>query len=94
MSRARWAVWATGAGLAALLLPGAEVRAQGTEQERMACMSDAMRLCAADIPSEARIESCLRRNYVRISSACQVVLGPANTTAASLDATGSIRGRR
>jgi hypothetical protein len=33
----------------------------------MACMSDAMRLCAADIPSEARIESCLRRNYVRIS---------------------------
>ncbi|MEH3144669.1 MAG: hypothetical protein PGN34_04840 [Methylobacterium frigidaeris] len=83
-----------GAGLTMLLLAAPQASAQGTEQERMACMSDAMRMCTADIPNEARIEACLRRNYVRISTACQLVLGPDNRTSASLDTTGSVRTRR
>jgi hypothetical protein len=35
MSRARLAVWATGAGLAVLLLTGAEVRAQAIWQAEL-----------------------------------------------------------
>lgn len=71
------------------LLPAA---AQGTATERMACMSDAMNYCGADIPNEGRIESCLRRNQARISAACQQVLGP-SPEMADVVATGSLHRR-
>jgi hypothetical protein len=44
--------------------------AQGTQAQRMACMSDAMSLCSADIPNTARIAACLRREQARVSPGC------------------------
>lgn len=77
-----------GAIALAAILPAS---AQGTATERMACMSDAMAFCGADIPNEGRIEACLRRNQMRISAACQGVLGPSPTT--DVVTTGSLRRR-
>ena len=64
---------------AALLLAPAGASAQGTERQRMACMTDAMTLCAADVPNTRRIERCLRRNYASVSPPCQGELDAAST---------------
>ena len=45
--------------------------AQGTEEQRTACMGDAFRFCSADIPNVARIETCLLQNRERLRPACQ-----------------------
>ncbi|MBY6241378.1 hypothetical protein [Methylosinus sp. Sm6] len=38
-------------------------------------MSDAFKFCSGDIPDESAIETCLRRNGRRLSSACQLAMG-------------------
>lgn len=77
---------AAAAGAIVGLVP-AEAGAQGTERQRLACMTDAMTLCSGDVPDTRRIERCLRRNYGRISPPCQGELDAAaagpGTTAAS-----------
>ncbi|MGY3602669.1 MULTISPECIES: hypothetical protein [unclassified Bradyrhizobium] len=45
--------------------------AQGTPQQRSACMGDAFRFCSADIPNVSRIETCLLQNRDRLRPACQ-----------------------
>jgi hypothetical protein len=45
--------------------------AQGTAQQRTACMGDAFRFCSADIPNVSRIETCLLQNRDRLRPACQ-----------------------
>ena len=45
--------------------------AQGTAQQRTACMGDAFRFCSADIPNVSRIETCLLQNRERLRPACQ-----------------------
>ncbi len=45
--------------------------AQGTAQQRSACMGDAFRFCSEDIPNVARIEACLLQNRERLHPACQ-----------------------
>jgi hypothetical protein len=45
--------------------------AQGTAQQRSACMGDAFRFCSADIPNVSRIEACLMQNRERLHPACQ-----------------------
>jgi hypothetical protein len=45
--------------------------AQGTTQQRSACMGDAFRFCSADIPNVSRIEACLMQNRERLHPACQ-----------------------
>jgi hypothetical protein len=46
---------------------------QGTPEQRTACRGDAFRFCAAEIPNVPKITSCMRRNYERLSPACQAV---------------------
>lgn len=50
--------------------------AQGTEQQREACMPDAFRLCGQFIPDAGRVESCLRNAGPRLSPPCRVVFNP------------------
>ncbi|MGY4623184.1 hypothetical protein [Bradyrhizobium sp. USDA 4486] len=45
--------------------------AQGTAQQRSACMGDAFRFCSSDIPNVARIEACLIHNRSQLHPACQ-----------------------
>jgi hypothetical protein len=48
-----------------------------TQADASACTPDALRLCAAYIPNAKAIESCLRANRARLSSACFTVFEPA-----------------
>ncbi|WP_157064072.1 hypothetical protein [Methylobacterium tarhaniae] len=85
---------AAAAGAIALLVPAERANAQGTERQRLACMTDAMTLCAGDVPNTRRIESCLRRNYDRISPPCQGELdAAARAAAAGPGAAGAPRSR-
>jgi len=71
---------AAAAGIIVSLVP-VEAGAQGTERQRLACMTDAMTLCSRDVPDSRRIERCLRRNYDRISAPCQGELDAASAAA-------------
>lgn len=42
-----------------------------TNAERMACESDAYRLCNHAIPDEQRVKACLVANMSRLSPACR-----------------------
>jgi hypothetical protein len=46
----------------------------GAQEDRDACISDALTVCGQFIPDRNRIESCLYANRSRISQACQAVL--------------------
>jgi len=64
---------------AALLLAGSSVWAQenrGTEQQRLACTPDVLRLCFWEIPHVDRIVACLRREKSQLSSGCRQVFDP------------------
>lgn len=54
--------------------------AQGTTEERSACMGDAFRFCVADIPNVAAIEACLERNERELTPACRAEFQPAKRT--------------
>lgn len=45
----------------------------GTPAQRRACTPDVYRLCAGEIPSVARITSCLRRKKNSLSASCRAV---------------------
>ena len=62
---------------AALLLVGSSASAQenhGTEQQRVACTPDMLRLCSWEIPNVDRIVACLRREKSQLSAGCRQVL--------------------
>jgi hypothetical protein len=54
--------------------------AQGTPQQRSACMGDAFRFCSADIPDVSRIEACLLQNRERLQPACQAQFDDAGSS--------------
>ena len=54
--------------------------AQGTPQQRSACMGDAFRFCSADIPDVSRIEACLLQNRERLQPACQAQFDEAGSS--------------
>ncbi len=56
------------AGLALLSTPAL---AQGTADERSACIGDAFRFCGSDIPNVSKIEACLIQNISHISTGCR-----------------------
>jgi hypothetical protein len=66
--------------VAALLLVTAPALAQGTAQERSACMGDAFKFCSADIPNVSAIEACLAKNVRDLSPACRAEFQPASKT--------------
>ena len=59
-----------------LLIISAPAAAQGTAQERSACMGDAFRFCAADIPNVSKIEACLESKLSELTPACQAEFKP------------------
>ncbi len=54
--------------------------AQGTAQDRSACMGDAFKFCGADIPDVAKIEACLSQNRSQLTPACAAEFQPAQKT--------------
>jgi hypothetical protein len=63
--------------LKALLIAGATVSglaaasAQGTAEERSACISDAFQFCMPDIPNVSKIEACLIKSKDKLQPACR-----------------------
>jgi hypothetical protein len=57
-----------GIALASLAVPAF---AQGTAEERSACMGDAFQFCSAAIPDVAQVTACLTQNKSKLSPACQ-----------------------
>jgi hypothetical protein len=55
----------------ALVLFSIPAEAQPTPQQRAACEQDAYRLCQEQIPDEAKVRNCLRRNMRRLSPVCR-----------------------
>lgn len=53
---------ALGATFIAMLLASSSAFAQGTPEQRAACMGDAFRYCGSEIPNVANITSCMRAN--------------------------------
>jgi hypothetical protein len=51
--------------------------AQGTAEERSACIGDAFRFCSADIPNVSQIESCLVSNVSLLTPPCKAEFSPA-----------------
>jgi hypothetical protein len=62
--------------LASLFLAAAPAVAQGTAQERSACIGDAFRFCAADIPNVPKIEACLGSKQSQLTPACKAEFQP------------------
>jgi hypothetical protein len=58
--------------LAALgLFSTAAARAEeGTYAQRMACMSDAFRLCSSEIPNADAVKACMIAKKAKLSTAC------------------------
>jgi hypothetical protein len=62
--------------LASIFLAAAPAAAQGTAEERSACIGDAFRFCAGDIPDVPKIEACLESKKSELSPACQAEFRP------------------
>jgi hypothetical protein len=60
--------------MAALLFAASSALAQenrGTDQQRVACTPDVLRLCSSEIPDVDRIVACLRREKSQLSAGCR-----------------------
>ena len=68
------------AGVAMLCLSFVSASAQGTAQQRSACMGDAFRFCSAYIPNVSSIEACLRQNVNSLDPACRAEFRPNGRT--------------
>jgi hypothetical protein len=62
--------------LAGLVLVSAPAAAQGTAEQRAACMGDAYRFCFSEIPNVARITACMESKLDQLSPACQAQFRP------------------
>ena len=56
--------------LATSLAMTASAFAQGTAEQRSACMGDAFHFCFRDIPNVSKIENCLAQNVSRLKPDC------------------------
>jgi hypothetical protein len=57
--------------VAALLALSAPGFAQGTPEQRSACMGDAFKYCSGHIPNVSAITTCMKANYSKLSDACK-----------------------
>lgn len=48
-----------------------------TPQMRAACETDVRRLCIGKNPTVAKVKSCVRRNFMRLGTRCQLTLAAA-----------------
>lgn len=51
--------------------PATESSERGTDDQRMACMGDAFRVCGSDIPNVERITACMKKNISQLSPDCR-----------------------
>lgn len=58
-----------------------------TAEQQQYCTSDAMRLCASEIPDIDRITACMIRNKSQLSPDCRRVFGPPPTASAPAEET-------
>lgn len=65
---------------AAFVTMTAAAVAQGTAEQRSACMGDAFRFCGRDIPNVSKIEGCLAANVARLHPACAAEFSPRGRT--------------
>ena len=70
MTRIRTALIGT-AVLATVLATASAGFAQGTPEQRSACMGDAFKFCSAEIPNVPKITSCMKANYSKLSPGCK-----------------------
>ena len=66
--------------IAAIVTSAAPAFAEGTPEQRAACMGDAFRFCHADIPNVGKIEACLLQNRERLNPACQAQFDDAGSS--------------
>jgi hypothetical protein len=62
--------------LVGLVLVSAPAAAQGTAEQRAACIGDAYRFCFSEIPNVARITACMESKLDQLSPACQAQFKP------------------
>lgn len=58
---------------AAALPTAALAQGRGSADDQLACTPDVYRLCAANIPDEDAITSCLRQHKAQLSAGCNAV---------------------
>ncbi len=57
--------------LATVLVSSSAGFAQGTSEQRSACMGDAFKFCSAEIPNVPKITACMKANYSKLSQGCK-----------------------
>ena len=70
MTKLRTALIGT-AVLATLLASSSAGFAQGTPEQRAACMGDVFKFCSSEIPNVAKVTACMKTNYSKLSPRCQ-----------------------
>jgi hypothetical protein len=70
MTKLRTALVAT-AVLATLLASSSAGFAQGTPEQRAACMGDVFKFCSSEIPNVAKVTACMKANGPKLSPACK-----------------------
>lgn len=58
---------------AVLALAAGAADAATRDQQSSACRSDALRYCLVDIPNEAKITACMKKNVERLSPDCRAM---------------------
>ena len=57
--------------LATLLASSSAGFAQGTPEQRAACMGDVFKFCSSEIPNVAKVTACMKANGPKLSPACR-----------------------
>ena len=70
MTRLRTALIGT-AVLATLVASSSAGFAQGTPEQRAACMGDVFKFCSSEIPNVAKVTACMKANAAKLSLACK-----------------------
>jgi len=69
-------------GLATIVLStvatATAAQAATRDEQSSACRSDALRFCLADVPNEAKITACMKKNVERLSPDCRLMFGHDN----------------
>jgi hypothetical protein len=74
MIKIRTALIGTAVFATALATSSAGFAQQGTPEQRSACMGDAFKFCAAEIPNVPKITACMRANASKLSPACKAAV--------------------
>jgi hypothetical protein len=74
MTKIRTALIGTAVLATVLTISTAGFAQQGTSEQRSACMGDAFKFCAAEIPNVPKITACMKANLPKLSPACKAAV--------------------